>query len=487
MLRTEYCTQKPSEAVLLHFMTQEDSCPAGVVEAEFSGKHKQLCYDRQQQVLYVGLGSISREASAARYCFRAAAKGAKYLQSIGITSVAVIVDQLPHAVETDTLIAGIYHGVFQDLRYQSADSEPSSGQLEHLYYVTHAEDPATKIRLKSASLQAEASNHMRETGNTPPNDMTPEALAKIARDLAGKQALTAHVFEKEALEAQGFGGILSVSRGSMHPPNMIELTYEPEETPKNTVVFIGKGVTFDSGGISLKPGESMEEMKFDKMGGCAVLGIMEALAQLRLPVRAVGLLPCAENMPGTGAYRPGDVIRMYDGKYIEITNTDAEGRLLLADAIAYAKQQHNPDIMVDLATLTGSAMVALGKERAALFSNHNPLRDALIQAGESTGELVWNLPHGEEFYEMMESEIADLKNAPEGRLGGASAAASFLEQWVGDTPWAHLDIAGCSWRKNATDYATAGATGFGVRLCIRFLQNYYSLAAPSNLSESSPL
>jgi leucyl aminopeptidase len=240
------------------------------------------------------------------------------------------------------------------------------------------------------------------------------------------------------------------------------------------IVLIGKAVTFDTGGISLKPGEKMDEMKFDKCGGCTVLGIMKAASELKLPVNVVGIVPSVENMPGGESYRPGDIIKLYSGKTAEILNTDAEGRLILADAISYGEKHYSPKAIIDFATLTGACIVALGTNVAAIVSNDERLKQKINDSSKRTTEEVWELPINDDYMDMIKSEVADMKNIGIGRAAGTITAAAFLKNAVQNTPWVHIDIAGVAWTQMATKpkpYNPKGATGFGVRLILDYLQN----------------
>jgi leucyl aminopeptidase len=266
----------------------------------------------------------------------------------------------------------------------------------------------------------------------------------------------------------GFGGLTAVGGGSMHPPRLIVLEYRGGKASQRPIALVGKAITFDSGGISIKPADRMDEMKFDKMGGCAVLGIMQAVARLQLKLNVVGIVASAENLLSSRSYRPGDVVTTYDGKTIEVLNTDAEGRVVLADALAYARIHFRPTQIIDMATLTGAIIIALGTTRAGLFSNHETLTQQLKAAGEAVGERVWEMPHDEPFHDQIKSDIALVKNTG-GREGGSCTAAAFLEKWVEETPWAHIDIAGTAWKTKESSYSSKGATGFGVRLLIEYL------------------
>jgi leucyl aminopeptidase len=309
----------------------------------------------------------------------------------------------------------------------------------------------------------------RDLVSHPGNVATTGYLADAARDLAQRHALTCRVLELDELKQLGMNALVAVGKGSVEPPRLIVLEYRGAGAKGRPVALVGKGITFDSGGISIKPGAGMEEMKTDMSGGAAVLGALEAAAGLKLPVNLVGIIPTAENMPDAGAYKPGDVLTSLSGQTIEITNTDAEGRLILCDALHYARTKFKPATMIDLATLTGACVVALGHEASGLMGNDRRLIDRLKQAGERCGERVWELPLWDGYGEAMKSDIADLKNAG-GRDGGSITAGWFLKQFVGTTRWAHLDIAGTAWSDKNRPCSPKGATGVGVRLLIEYLR-----------------
>jgi leucyl aminopeptidase len=301
--------------------------------------------------------------------------------------------------------------------------------------------------------------------NTPSNDMTPAHLAKAARSLTHKQMSVSVMNEKEVRKL-GMGAYLSVAKGSDEPLKFIVLKYKGGS--KAPVVLIGKSVTFDSGGLSLKPSAGMEKMKYDMAGGAVVLGVMKSAVELNLPIHIVAILPATENLPGGSATRPGDVVRAITGQTIEITNTDAEGRMTLADAIGYARR-FRPRVIVDIATLTGACGIALGKEAIAMMGNDRDYMEKMQHASEDTHERVWEMPLFQEYREYLKSDIADIKNNS-GKNGSLVTSASFLHVFAGDTPWIHLDIAGTSWSDKERPYTPRGATGIGVRLMIKFLK-----------------
>jgi leucyl aminopeptidase len=309
----------------------------------------------------------------------------------------------------------------------------------------------------------------RDLVSHPGNVLTPGYLADAAYELAERRALTCRVLELAELEKLGMNALVAVGKGSVEPPRLIVLEYRGAGDSAPPVVLVGKGITFDSGGISIKPGAGMEAMKTDMAGAAAVLGTLEAASGLKLPVNLIGIVPTAENMPGGRAFKPGDVITSMSGTTIEITNTDAEGRLVLCDALHYALTKYNPAAMIDLATLTGACIVALGHEASGLMGNDQELVDQLKRAGEHAGERLWELPLWDEYGKVMKSDIADLKNSGS-RDGGSITAGWFLKQFVGTTRWAHLDIAGTAWCDKPRPYVPKGASGVGVRLLIEFLR-----------------
>jgi leucyl aminopeptidase len=313
---------------------------------------------------------------------------------------------------------------------------------------------------------AEATNQARDWINEPANYMTPTEMAKIAKKLAKENRLGLTVLNREQMEKEGMGSLLGVSRGSCQPPKLIILSYAGDKKSRNRAGFIGKGITFDSGGISIKPAENMAEMKGDMAGAAAVMAAISAIAQLKLKINVTAIIPATENLPGGNALKPGDILTAMNGKTIEVVNTDAEGRLTLADALAYAvKQGISP--LVDIATLTGACHVALGDICSGIFGNSDELLDKIVKAGAEAGERLWQMPMYEEYKEQNKSDVADIKNSG-GRYGGAITAAQFLAEFAGKTPWAHIDIAGTSMTEKERGYLVKGATG----VCVRTLVNY---------------
>jgi leucyl aminopeptidase len=313
--------------------------------------------------------------------------------------------------------------------------------------------------IKNSDVISDGVIFTKSIANLPPNECNPATLAAFAKDMAKKNKMKCIVLSKSELKKKGFGGITAVGQGSKNEPKLMILEHNGGSRTEKPIVLVGKAVTFDTGGISLKPGEKMDEMKFDKCG---------------VPVNVVGIVPSVENMPGGEAYRPGDIIKLYSGKTAEILNTDAEGRLILADAISYGEQHYSPKAIIDFATLTGACIIALGTNVAAIVSNDEQLTQKINESSKRTTEEVWELPLNDDYMDMIKSDVADMKNIGIGRAAGTITAAAFLKNAVEKTPWVHIDIAGVAWTQVATKskpYNPKGATGFGVRLILDYLQN----------------
>jgi len=340
---------------------------------------------------------------------------------------------------------------------------------------------ARREPLEHALITAAAARLARDLANTPSNEKTPAWLAEQAR-LAGRAGgVAVRVRDERELAQEGFGGIVAVGMGSANPPRLIEMTYAPEGAGRRTphVVLVGKGITFDSGGLSLKERDPMVAMKTDMAAGGAVIAVMGALRDLRCRVRVTGLVAAAENMPSGSAQRPGDVITHYGGRTVEVFNTDAEGRLVLADALAYADLRLAPDLLVDLATLTGAASLGLGRRHGALYATDEALAAALVAAGDASGERLWRMPLVDDYRDSLDSAVADLANIGRRYQGGSIVAALFLREFVGGRRWAHLDIAGPARAEGDEHEVTKGATGFGVRLLLRWLEQRVPYPLPA--------
>jgi len=369
---------------------------------------------------------------------------------------------------------GAFYGSYRYDEYVTGDD---NGRLARLN-VELVDSDSAKIRklqrgLSKGAVIGNAQSYARTLANRPGNIINPPALAQEAKKMAkAAPNLTCTVFDEKQLTAKGMGAILAVGSGSKTPPRFIVLKYKSPNKKANklpTIALVGKAITFDSGGISIKPAANMDYMKLDKSGGIAVLATMKAAAHLKLPLNIYGIIPSAENMPGGSSYRPGDIITTFSGKTVEVLNTDAEGRMVLCDGLNYAVKQ-GCDVIIDIATLTGACMVALGKYRAGLMSNDAKLLKQLQKAADKSGEKLWHMPSGDEYAEEMKSKIADLKNIGS-KWGGACTAAAFLRQFVEEKKWAHLDMAGVDVFESDTNSGAAGSTGFGVRLLTTYLIN----------------
>jgi leucyl aminopeptidase len=358
---------------------------------------------------------------------------------------------------------------------KSAGDDNPSKHLEQLLVVVPAEGSISLDEAEAATARAttvaEAANSARDLQNRPGNDLTPTALADYALALGEEiDGLHVEVEERAGIEGLAMGAFAAVAQGSEQDPALIVLRYSGPQASGPTLGFVGKAVTFDSGGISLKPGAKMAEMKFDMSGGAAVVEAVAAIARLQLPVKLVAVVGATENLPSHRAVKPGDIVTAKNGKTIEVNNTDAEGRLVLADCLCHAVSL-GAERIVDLATLTGAVIVALGSTYAGLMSNNDELTERVTAAGARTGEIVWRLPLHAEYSELIAGKYGDLDNAPEARKAGTITAASFLSNFVGDTPWVHLDIAGSAWDLGRA-YVGKGASGYGVRLLVELARSY---------------
>lgn len=431
-----------------------------------------------KRILLVGLGKSKEiKADALRKAASLATNKAVEMKAksvlLSLHTDIPVSTKLNIAAVGQAICEGAYFGAYRYDEFVTDEDKKRPAKLT-VVIADSGSGKLTQFRrgISAGTVTGSAQNYARTIANRPANIINPVSLAaearKLARNTVGLQCI---VMDEKQLRAKKMGGILAVGRGSVTPPRLIILQYSPVGATKSTPVIglIGKAVTFDSGGISLKPGAGMHDMKFDKSGGIAVLGAMKAIAELRLKTKVYGLIPAAENMPGTGSYRPGDIITTYSGKTVEIQNTDAEGRMILCDAIAYAEKLGCSSI-VDIATLTGACVVAIGQKRAGLMSTDDKLIEKLKKASSATGERVWHLPCDDEFVKEMKSKIADLKNVG-GKWGGACTAAAFLSQFVDKAKWAHIDMAGVGvW--GASEKDAPGSIGFGIRLLTQFIVDH---------------
>jgi leucyl aminopeptidase len=422
------------------------------------------------RVLIVGAGK--RSDFTTETIRRVAGTAARFLRQRGIRSMALVRrSSLDLRRSAQAAVEGVLLALFDPGTYKTQEKEERT--IEEVRLVAEGESEAEmQWGIERGTILAKATNFARNLVNEPASVLTPVELARRAQDMAARYGLDIEVLDEHRMKELGMGALLGVARGSDEPARLIILRYVPEEDEAllsrlPTIALLGKGITFDSGGLSLKPAEGMEQMKYDMAGGAAVLGAMRAIAQLRPRVKVLGLVPATENMPSGRAQKPGDVVRTLSGKTVEVINTDAEGRLILADTITYARRLGAQKI-VDLATLTGACVVALGSVYAAVFGNDSALVEQLIAAGREAGEKLWPMPLDPEYREQLKSEIADLKNVG-GRKAGAITAAYFLKEFAEETPWAHLDIAGTAWLDENKPYVASGPTGMGVRTLAHFV------------------
>ena len=369
-------------------------------------------------------------------------------------------------------LSGIVEGIkLSDYSFTNYKKDEEKFELNQVRILVRGDLTNNQKVIKRSSILSDAVILTRNISNLPPNDCSPKDLANFAEKLSANKKTKVRVIEEHELEANGFGGILAVGKGSTNSPKLIVIQYSGSSNDDKPIVIVGKAVTFDTGGISIKPSDKMEEMKFDKCGGCNVIGIMKAVSDLDLDKNVIGLIPAVENMPSGSSYRPGDIIKMYNSKTVEVLNTDAEGRIILGDALAFALKRFSPRIIIDMATLTGAAIIALGSNVAALVGNNTELVTKILEYSNKTGEKIWQLPLFEDHKEQLKSSNADIKNIG-GRAAGAITAAAFLSHFVDDTPWAHLDIAGTAWNQEGTrekTYNPKGATGFGIRTIVKYI------------------
>jgi len=421
-----------------------------------------------QRILVAGLGprhKITHESIRTT-----SGKIAKKVSDIGLDEYCIsIPNNLP--VNSKVVISSIVEGA--RLALYSFDKYKKDKKLKTPNLTIITSDTTASQTIAKASSVSEGVLYARSIANLPPNECNPAQMAGFAKSLSSKNKLKCTIFSKSELKQKGFGGITAVGQGSKNEPKLIILEYHGKKDAKPTIL-VGKAVTFDTGGISIKPADKMDEMKFDKCGGCTVLGVMKAASELKLPINLIGIIPSVENMPGGESYRPGDIIRLYDGKTAEILNTDAEGRLILFDALSYGIKTYKPKEIIDFATLTGACIVALGTNVAGLVSNNKKIADKISKSSHTTGEQVWQLPINDDYMDMIKSDYADIRNTGPGRVAGTITAAAFLANAVGNTPWAHFDIAGTAWIQGGSkekSYNPKGATGFGVRLMLDYLNN----------------
>jgi len=435
---------------------------------EFHGKRNELLLMpapegiKPERILLVGLGK-KKEVSAENIR-QAGGKAAAHLCGQGMKKIAVSTTLISSLkLPLVNLVEGALLGLYTFNRYRK---EKNSKKVESITILSKSSKRLAD-ELKWTRTVISSVYFARDLINTPSNDMTPSDLANAAVSLRQKN-LSVKVMEKKDAEKLGMGAYLSVAKGSKEPPKFIVLEYKGSKG--KPLALIGKSITFDSGGISLKPSDGMEKMKYDMAGGAAVLGVIKAASALKLPVNLIGILPATENLPGGSATKPGDIAMSITGKTVEIINTDAEGRLVVADAIGYAKR-FKPKAIIDIATLTGACSVALGNEAIAMMGNDRKLLDKIKKSADNTYERVWEMPLLDEYKEYIKSDVADVKNTG-GKSGSLVTAAYFLYEFAEKTPWVHLDIAGTAWVEKDKPYIPKGASGICVRLIMDLIKNW---------------
>lgn len=478
--------QRWAGPVLTALLFEDEKTPLGIAASEaapllaaaraenFKGQFKRtaLVNAGGYRLLLCGLGRRAEfEPLRAR---TALAKAARRTAELGLENVSLL---LPVSGETPDEPArwaewGIEGFALSTYRFDAwrtpKPDEPCPPQtLELVLPDSKARTTALTRAVELATTRCAAVAFARDLVNEPPSPKVPPRLARRCSELAQPNRISVRIFGPAELKKLGMGGILGVGRGSHEPPCLVHLAYRPKTKPRKTLCFIGKGITFDSGGLSIKPATGMETMKDDMAGAAAVLGLFHYLRKVDVPVAVHGLVPLAENMPGGGAHKPGDVIRHYGGKTSEIISTDAEGRLILADALAYACRQFKPDLVVDIATLTGACVVALGDEYSAVLGTDRSAIEQIIRLGLTEDEFFWELPLVKRYREHIKSKVADIKNTGKPGVAGTIVAGLFLQEFVTEgTPWVHIDIAGPSFTKEDWEYTPAGATGVPLRTMI---------------------
>jgi len=449
--------------------------PAGALD-DFKGEFREAraidaVAGPAKRVLVVGLGK--KDGLDPEKLRRAAAICVQRAEGAGAPNATILADDATASQAGGPERAGVAlaeGALLGAYRFEQGKSKPKGAKLQATAIA--GSGAAFARGVERGTIGAHANAFVRDLQNQPANLLTPRELAAAARGLARRGRIACRVIDEHEMKRMKMGLLLGVAQGSRQAPRLVHLAYKPEGRSRGRVALVGKGLTFDSGGISIKPSSKMDEMRFDMSGAAAVLGVFHALGRLDVPFEVHGIAPCTENMPGGAATKPGDIHTAMNGTTVEVLNTDAEGRLVLADALCYTTAKVKPDTIVDLATLTGAVVTALGHEASGLFASTTSLRDELVAAGEETGERLWPLPLYDVHKEAMKGLFADLKNISGGDLGaGSSAGAAFLAPFVGETEWAHLDIAGTAWGGAARDWVGGPmGSGVGARLLLRWLE-----------------
>ncbi len=429
------------------------------------------------RILLVGMGKIDSKSEIDVLCDQLRELGGKVAKvcektkAQTVTISVPIVDLLGPEKTTQCLAEGLLLGDYRFTKYKKTKKKDTDYTgLKTIQFVADRSAGAIRKGAKMGSVFANAACEARDMANEPGNGWTSKEFAEFAKSLAKIYDFKFTCIEKKEMIKLGMGGILAVNQGSSIPPRMVILEYTPPKKSE-TILLVGKGITFDSGGISIKPAAGMEEMKYDMCGGAAVLSAMQAIGEIKPNTRVVAIVPATDNMSGSSAVRPGDIIKHFNGVTSEIVNTDAEGRMILGDALSYGIQTYKPNAVVDIATLTGAVIIGLGHHHTGLISNHKNFAKLLISAGKDTGEPIWQLPLTTDYKKQIKSDVADIKNMG-GRPGGTITAAAYLSNFVGNTPWAHLDIAGTAWNYTKKAYVPKGPSGIGVRTFINLICNW---------------
>jgi leucyl aminopeptidase len=448
-----------------------------IKEGEFSGElnecrliHTHGTYPAKR-VLLTGLGK--REEFSLETWRRAASKAGQFTRDQGIKTFSTPLWEIagiPLSQLAEAFVTGLMLGLYDFNAFKTVDRDKIK-EVREVILLAESPEEARSIEegTSRGRIISEAVCKARDLVNGPSNEITPTVLAERARSLAQEHSMEIHVFEVSEAEAMGMGAFAAVAKGSQEPGKFIIIEYNKDKA-MDTLVLVGKGITFDSGGISLKPSEKMERMKDDMSGAAAVLTTLEAASRLQIPLHLVGIIPATENLPSGKAYKPGDILKTLSGQTVEVISTDAEGRLILCDALTYGLR-YQPKAMIDLATLTGACVIALGDYVAGLFGNDEDLLKRVEDASAVTGEKVWRLPLWEEYFDYLKSDCADMRNVGT-RAAGAITGAIFLSKFVGKTPWVHLDIAGPASIEKAQPYTPKGGTGVGVRLLLQLLREW---------------
>jgi leucyl aminopeptidase len=453
-----------------HDVDVSDDLRQVIKDSKFEGRSDEsltLLAGQPRKVTLIGLGKL--DALTHRNVKAAVATAGRTAKRHRDPKIALLFPYtLPGKTAEESTLAIADALAQSDYKYDAYHTVRKEPKKIHIEATLIAPDVDAKKLDARARAIAEGIRTVRDLGNAPSNVMTPTRLADRAVEVCKEVGVKCTVYGRKEIERMKMGGLIAVNRGSIEEPRFVVMEYTPKKASKH-VALVGKGITFDSGGISIKPAERMEEMKFDMCGAAAVIGVIEAVAKLKLPVKVTGIFASTDNLPSGSAYKPGEIITMMNGKTVEIVNTDAEGRMILGDALHYASNL-KPDHIIDYATLTGACVVALGLDAAGLFSNSDELARKLIESGERVGERVWRMPLWDEYKDLIRSEWADMKNSG-GRWAGSISAAVFLKEFVDCPSWAHLDIAGTAYAESENAREARGANGAGVRVTVDFLSS----------------